>query len=263
MLRKKIDEIYYSLFPTVNLRKQEINVHLIRSLKNKYSRRHVLLSIPTTGCVTGIYWGLNGQNPFVLSLKRKNIKPLKEFYDQFQPKNTAELLQVDIKGDYGTLPPYAYILPWDKREPQKALALRREYALKENAGVGHEGMTLEEGGHTDFGPVKEEKLEVEAQRLKNLSDSIKRMGYIERVKNREGTISGYFLLGKEEKWKVYIDGGKHRAYVLAAMDNQKIPIRLNLKMGVIDVREIEKWPQVKKGNFTVQEALEVFNHFVD
>lgn len=256
------NQFRYLFTKVINLRDQPIEILLINSLR-QYKTEVILLSIPIEKCVLGMFWKLDEKNPFVNSIIHRDYTILASYYQDFQPSNVNELFSMDLQNDYGRMQPYSYVLPWNNFSPDYMLKRREEVAQKENKRQGKEELSLIEGGHTDFGPVSESKLQVEISRIQNLYQSISTHGYIEKAKERDGGIKGYFLLNEGGDWKFYINGGKHRAYVLAALGYKKIPVILNQTIPTIDIRDIDKWEQVVKGYYNRNVAEVIFKRFFD
>ena len=81
------------------------------------------------------------------------------------------------------------------------------------------------------------------------------------LRSEDGIIGGCFLLDKNGDWRFYITSGKHRAYVLAALGYEKIPVRLNTGNELVKQIDSDKWFHVKKGNYSSEQAQKVFERF--
>ncbi len=244
----------------VDLRNEMVDEPLIESL-DQYSKEIVLLKIPIDKCVSGIFWKLDKSNPFVSSLYLEDENILKTFYDEFQPSTINELFSIDLDNEFGVMSPYSFVFPWDEESPTIALKRREIVALRENARYSLKDLTLQEGGHTDFGPVNFDKLEIEKMRIKKLFSSIQTDGFKEDIFKNDGGIKGYFLLNKTSDWRFFITSGKHRAYVLSALGYDEILVILNVNKKTIRLGSLDEWPQVISGNYTERLADIVFNKF--
>ena len=208
-----------------------------------------------------MFWKLDETNPFVQSMIQSDYSILRKYYEEFQPSNVNELFNLDLQNDYGRMDAYSYSLPWNSDSPQFMLRRRKEVAVKENKQRSGENLSLFEGGHTDFGPVSENKLSIEISRLAELYLSIQKHGFKEDLNKNDGGIKGYFLLNSDREWRFYINGGKHRAYVLAALGHKEIPVVLNHSIQTVKVDKIDQWPQVANRNYNHYNAQLIFERF--
>lgn len=263
MVAKKIwRKLLYIISPIYNYRDKNIDVELIKSLSKLNKNRIVKLEIPVDKCVTGVYWSLDENNPFISTLNENNMMVLKQYYENFKPDNINELLNIFIKNDYGMLPPYALIFPWENnKSTQEVIKGRNLQSIKENSKYGYSNLTIFEGGHTDYGPVNNDKLSIELKRIFGLNESINKKGYFEKLRLSPNAITGIFFLNKKREWRFYISGGKHRSYVLAHQGYNKIPVIINTNAPVVNESDINQWPQVANNRYTEEEAAQVFNNF--
>jgi hypothetical protein len=184
------------------------------------------------------------------------------YVEMVQPHNALEVLGLE-KSDAPLLesqPPLASrILPWDfwldgtTTSISHCVSEWESSSSRENLSHGLAQPYLQ-AGLPGFGPVSEEKVHSEAQRLHTLLQSIQKDGYY-RVNGRNGDIEGTILYSNGEfRW--FVHNGQHRASVLAALCKESIPLRVTH----IAVRnEVEFWPNVRSGIYSEQGALRVFD----
>ena len=157
----------------------------------------------------------------------------------------------------------SHILPWDENFYKKTIKeivdevdqqkniLRKckEYNIKFDKNIFY--------GNQNFGPVHKEMGKIEFERYKHVLNSINNLGYKPDYKNNPH-ISGQFLK-KENNWLLFISDGVHRAAVLTALENIKIPIAIKVLPKVINRESVKTWAGVARGYYTVDEALVIFD----
>lgn len=188
----------------------------------------------------GAFSYVGGWHPFVAALQ-SGPDALTEFYRWFRPSDVASMYALDQPCE---LPPWE--IPW----------LRR---LKRTPPPGEAGLGAEHG--VSFcGPVSDEKVRVEYQRLKSLDASIGAKGYAPDLK---GGIAGTFLRIGDE-YRFFVRGGKHRSAVLAFRSFTAVPVvfRKNWPR-VIDVRDSSDWPLVRSGAISRTAAESVFRRYFE
>ena len=231
----------------------------------------ILINIPVSKCRTQLWNTLeNKKNPFVKTIIEYNdcktldynSTDIKVYYENFQPESAAAFLRLERNETLKEVPAYGYLLPWDTQNINDTIKIRKRVALNENKKEGIRiGLS---SGHTDFGPVSNEKGQVEFKRLTNVFEKIKENGYKEKPNLPDGGIKGYFLIGESGDWCFIIKSGKHRAYSLAALGFAHIPVIVETNIGIIKrLSDLPYWPQVKNEIFSEQEANLLFNNILN
>ena len=195
----------------------------------------------------------NGNHPFVKTLKQYDEKHsikyedtyLKKYYDQFQPSTTLEVFGLDntSKKQYSNSKGlYEYTLPWDFNTKKNINNTRLMYS----------------------GPMDIKRGNYELNRLIKVHNSIKKMGYNpQKTSNlyNSNNIQGYFLR-KENEYKFIVLHGKHRVSSLAVQGIKYIPVTFELgKPRVVNISDVDEWPQVKNKMINREEAILIFNKF--
>ena len=207
-------------------------------------------------------------SPFVRTLKLYSQgecpvyegSPLKRFYADFQPQSMAEVLGLDHP-EMHQIPAMATVMPWWPDDP--ATMLRRvahdpEAKILLGIEALHFGVRVEGNyGWQYFGPLSQDVAEMEFTRLINVYESIKKHGY--RLK-RGIPIHGEFLISGDD-WVWVALGGKHRMSALVALGWDCLPVTTKARYGshMVERDQVESWPNVVSGLFTVNEALAVFD----
>jgi hypothetical protein len=178
------------------------------------------------------------------------------FYERYQPKNLLEaffggidhplldgLTTFDLE-PLVTLSSKWYVVPW-VQEPIKM------------GGFG-EAMPEAAGSHY-LGPVSDQHLFSEFERIKAVVHSVQTHGF--DVEKQTDTIRGYFLMHQDRPVMVVV-GGNHRVGALAAMNSPYVPIeRHPERPSVVRLEEIDQWPLVANGTFTIPMAKAIFLRF--
>lgn len=231
----------------------------------------LLMDIPTSRCRTQLWNTLEaGRNPFVKTIieygdnksTRYQTSALKTYYNSYVPRNAAEVIRLNNHQMLKQIPPGGYILPWDNQSVEDTIKIRERVAQNENRKEGNQmGLWA---GHTDFGPVNDQKGEIEFSRLVKISDHIKKQGFIEKPYMPDGGIKGYFLIGENDDWCFIVKSGKHRAYALSALGYTSIPVVLDAGLQILKrTHDLSFWPQVRNGVFSEKEASTVANNILD
>jgi hypothetical protein len=171
-----------------------------------------------------------------------HIDGFSEFYQKHRPRCVSglHLLAAEATADERLKP---WELPW--LSPSQSLP-----GAEQGLDLAH--------GVSFYGPISEEKLEVEVARVRKLAESIAGAGYKPDI---YGDITGYFLFDGEN-YRFMVRGGKHRAAVLGHLEYEKIPV--TLKRGwdpFIDRQAAESWPMVVSGRISAAAARMIFDQY--
>ena len=193
-------------------------------------------------------------NPLVNTAKQlllnSNIKLeetyLFKYFQNFKPKNLAEVFFLDTKDDknkslsrLSNLNQYTLFYPWFHEYPQRFLV---------------PGM---------FGPKDISYPRLRYIRLKNLIFLIKKYDYIPSIDDQ---VCGYKLIDDYD-YRFVITAGSHRSSVLKAL-NKKTHIsvkfdefRINKNFFEVRIQNIKSWPGVASGYISEKEAEKLFLSF--
>ncbi len=190
----------------------------------------------------------NGVEDYLKSIYSK-------YYELVVPKNAAAWLDLGFSEDsiFYSEPPYAAVFPWRARSVESYKNAYVNAAIKENEALG-KNLTIKDGW-LFCGPVSEEKLKIEVERILNVLRSIEKKGY-QRDSSSDGDAKATALVNTNGDWRWLLTAGNHRASAAAALGYDKIPIRVNL---VIIRDQVKYWPHVVNSNFSEEEALTFFD----
>ncbi|MBW3225621.1 hypothetical protein [Marinobacter adhaerens] len=219
--------------------------------------------------VTGLGLSKSDWNPFVETIAQfesdNRLKyyesPLKHFYNKCQPKNAGEAVFGfnQLPREFKALPPYMiFLLPWLSLTEEEVTQDTLWWNQKDNAEHGRPDLSYPKDGWAFFGPVSEAKGELEFQRTISLHQSIKLNGY----DSSKGGI-GVTLLKRGHDFRYLLGGGGyHRAISLKAADYESMIARFH-RLSIVDVEDVELWPNVRNGLWTTSQALAYVDHLFD
>lgn len=181
---------------------------------------------------------------------------LREFYLSFRPASATQWLGL-TKGANALLhssPPWAAVFPWRARSLASYRKAYEDAAYVENCAVGRNiGIS---DGWLFCGPVSEDKIRIEAERLLFVLQRISAQGY-QRSDDGDGDVKATALVNERLEWVWLTTAGNHRAAAAAALGLESIPVRVNL---VISRGDAPLWKHVVEGLYSVDEALTVFDN---
>lgn len=213
-------------------------------------------------------YGNEGGHPFSVAAKMvKNLSPEKQcakilevlsvYYTSVLLKSAGELALASKTSALHDFPVWSIVMPWEN----KNLAEWKEHV--ENSVVSENSVENStagiEKGWAWIGPVHDDKLHIEANRLTRVLQSVQTYGY-KRNDGDDGDIIAHILINEQNEWVWQSIAAQHRASVLSALGWEKIPIRVTK---VIRRQDADFWPNVLNGTFTKSEALAFFDMIFD
>ncbi len=178
---------------------------------------------------------------------------LSAYYQAVRVDNAAQWLDISPASRLAAEPPWAAVLPWRARTVASYRQAHEDAAWAENRSVGR-NLGIADGWLV-CGPVSDEKIRVEAERMLRVVRDIKANGY-RRSDEPDGDVRVTALVDEAHSWRWLITAGNHRAAAAAALGYEAIPIRANL---VISRADAPYWKHVVEGLFSLDEALAVFD----
>lgn len=225
-----------------------------------YQQTNVTFEVPLSKCYYPYYfsYALDGWHPFVLTLLQYKKNPdiqysdtvLHDYYQKFQPKNLLEFyFETDPPTGHVaqtlerlTLPPHEPFMPWDPSIPLLS---------------GEKGLESHHGSQ-GYGPVTDEKGQLEFERLVKTYESIKAHGFIPDY-GHDGDIKGYFLINNDNDYRFIIRAGLHRVAALSVLEFSNIRVKFKPNFPrVIYLANVARWPLVKANEIDVATAERIF-----
>lgn len=171
-----------------------------------------------------------------------NNSVLYQYYNKFIPKSTCDIFKINSEINFNDYLE-EHLLPWDS-EPKKTYNNRSLYC----------------------GPSNDKNGKYEFQRIIDVYNSIKEKSYIVKKSTNlfdSNHIQGYFLQNNDQ-YRFIVLNGKHRIASLINLEYKEIPVTFRLdKPRVINLFDIENWPQVKNNTYTKEDAKKIFFYFFD
>lgn len=177
---------------------------------------------------------------------------LRTYYRMTTGITVAEYLDLPPTSPWSQYPAYASVLPWENKTVSaraKDISIAIQHDAKEH---GH-SLTLDDGWPWT-GPVTDQLLELEIQRLAKLQKSLRFTGY--KTLHLGRNVAGVLLYENPKRWCVVITPGQHRVISAATIGLQSIPIEIK---SIIRRSDVKLWPQVQQGHLTTSQALHVFD----
>jgi hypothetical protein len=151
-----------------------------------------------------------------------------------------------------------YLFPWMSRTPEEADTAVRAWAHGDNIEHGHPEITIDVHGFKDHGPVSPQIGRLEFERLRQTCATLSRVGY-DRAK---GDVSVLVIRRGDDYRFLNFGGGLHRTAAMRALGHEFVPAKPQ-RPWVIDVDEVDRWPQVRAGVWTRDAAIRYIDHLFD
>lgn len=218
--------------------------------------------------MNGFGFGAHRWHPMVSTVKCANLfgyaeadQLLGKYYDSFQPRSAGEAIpsfEHVPRFFEKALPHIYYLSPWSARSPERIDTMARIWTYQENLENGRDDLFLDPHGFAMHGPVHPDKRKLELDRLMHVRDSISRKGFDERF-----SINVRVLKRDDELLFVVNGGGRHRSCVMAALGYEWVPASFFPGPIIIDVADVELWPSVRSGIWTVDQAIAYVDHLFE
>lgn len=215
----------------------------------------------------GLSFNRDKWHPFVAAIEGSRLnynsfyEILNKFYSEHQPINAEDAVIGFNKcpAVFRKLSPHMYyLLPWISSSFEKIDFNVKFWNEKDSLKHGGKSLHLNFHGFKLHGPVSKELLNLESKRLANVTKSIEGKGY----DRSHGDIGVVMLKRNDEYLFSIMGGGHHRTAAMAALGYKWIPARF-FQPFFIDIKDVDYWPQVRRGIWKREEAIAYINHLFD
>jgi hypothetical protein len=215
----------------------------------------------------GFRYGLDRWNPFVATLQEYECEGtdydnalLKQYYQAWTPSSASEAIAgfSNAPPCFENLHPMCFLLlPWRSHTPSEMIADIKKWYKKDHKRVG-QSLSVRRSGLKHFGPTTDVKGRFEFERFTRVYESIREGGYDRGL----GELKVELLRRGSEFLYLLWGGHFHRTAAVAALGYDSIPATF-ASPHCIDVNDVDYWPQVRRGVWPRQAAIDYFNHLFD
>lgn len=182
------------------------------------------------------------RHPFVSALTNGR-QALGDFYVSCRPASICDYYGIEGRGRVGCdLPPWE--LPW--------------YGRSQRSPPPGELDLGPEHGVSFYGPVTENKITLEMQRLERLVEGIRRNGY---DPDAFGDVEGY-ILDDGTSAAFFVRGGKHRVAAMTVLGYSHVPVAFRAAWPrLVHIGDAGRWPLVRSGRMEISLAKEILEAY--
>ncbi|GGI05414.1 hypothetical protein [Egicoccus halophilus] len=187
---------------------------------------------------------------------------LERFHGTFRPPSAlAALAGFSARsGSLERLPAHLFWLtPWFAHDVDALERSVRDWVARGARSAGVVDYDFERDGTPYHGPVSSRHGQAETTRLHEVAEALQRTGGWDRA---HGDSLGYLVRRGSEHVVVKFGGGYHRTAAMAALALGDVPVRLREPVEV-DVRDVDDWPQVRRGTWDRDTARRYVDHLFD
>ncbi|MDX9885100.1 hypothetical protein [Thauera sp.] len=275
VLNRLLRRLGYELVPHAASSKKAIepppmHAHPLTALVRSRSMGPSAFACPLDQIVmlNGFGFGPSGWHPFSAALEQFAADSisvfgdsvLRQFYTLWQPGDAAEAVAgfthppAVLRG----APPHGYhFTPWSTLSLNETIEEIRRYYAADYVEHHCPDLRLEVDGFKFHGPVSTELGRVELDRLIRVHRALGRLGY----DRSHGDINVY-ILRRGSEFRFVCRGGVHRLAAMKALGHTSIPAQLRPPY-LVDIQDLEHWPQVENGHWEAESAKRYFDHLFD
>jgi hypothetical protein len=219
--------------------------------------------------VNGLSFSDHGWHPFSALLEEYRGQAIAEYhgsvlekyYRLWQPQCASEaLIDVHIAPPvFERLPPhFMYLFPWTAGEFCELDRSVKSWYMDDNVEHGNPPGKIETDGFKEHGPVDPQIGLLEFRRLTGILDRLSSEGYRREL----GDVRVAMIKRDDDLRFLNWGGGLHRTAAMKVLGHSTVPATFVVPW-VIDSRDVDYWPQVRKGNWTRETALRYVDHLFD
>lgn len=218
--------------------------------------------------LNGFGFGSNSWHPFSATLadclkhgtREYPGSTLHHFYARWQPRAGSDAIAGfhHAPDCLAAAPGYAYhFAPWSVLSLDQEIRQIETYYAADYREHGAADLHLESDGFKFHGPCSDRLGHVEFDRLRRIMEAITHSQYDRRF----GDVNVY-ALRRDGEIRFVCRGGVHRVAAMAAAGHPGVPAQL-CSPYLVDLCEIDGWPQVVQGMWERDAAERYFHHLFD
>lgn len=183
---------------------------------------------------------------------------LERYYNTWKPDNALDALLFSSTEPRALVnyPPYTIHFPWTTSSPSQREQFTRQSYPEEMTTAGSDGVDITSGFFL-HGPVSKTIGETEHKRCLNAMRSIAKRGYVRSLGDVEVQVP---VRGEERRY--FVCHGHHRIGAMSALGCSHVPAQIR-DGAIVRIDEVDYWPQVRRGVWPKQAAIDYFNHLFD
>jgi hypothetical protein len=182
----------------------------------------------------------------------KNV--LKEFIRE-RDLTAADIVHLSGNSKLNKYPAWAVVMPWEKISIEEKFEIYPEsfYKNRSTKELSFENSSRLSIIETMY---SSKSLESKVNQMQKLYKSIKCHGL-----KKNSNLPKINILIKEKEWRWFMgDAGNHRAYICACFGFKFFESRVS---SIINKEEVNRWPNVINGTYSVEEAESIFDSYFD
>lgn len=186
---------------------------------------------------------------------------LQHYYERWQPKNIREaFLELPRDRELENAPSHLVNLyPWSAKSVAEADETMKAACYRDHVEHGRPDITVAEHGYNGHGPVSEDVMRLEFDRLVRVYESLAAHGY----RREYGDIRVLAVRRGDEYRFILSGGGHHRTAAMKALGYRTVSVTFNNLPTIFDAADIPRWAQVIDGIWSERMARAYVDHMFD
>ena len=183
------------------------------------------------------------------------FKNLLKVFDKEKDLTAADIVHLRNNAKLKKYPAWAVVMPWEKLSIEEKFDSYPDIFYKNRSS---KDLTFEDSSRLSIIETMYSKksLESKVNQMKKLFKSIKCHGL-----KKNTSLPKINILIDANEWRWFMgDAGNHRSYICSCFDFELFESRVS---SIINKREVNSWPNVINGTYSVKEAESIFDSYFD
>jgi len=243
----------------------------IEALRFEQGGKHAAFRCPldSAGDIFGFGFSRSSWHPFVAALREYGAglarsfdgSILETYYETWQPQGPTEFWE-GLSPAPSCLPrfprPDVFVAPWSALTIAEERRRKDRWYRHDFVQYGIADVDPDRDGLTICGPTASRVGRIEYRRLTGIFDSLRANGY----DRSRGDVRVETLKRGGELRFLSSGGGYHRVSAMAALGERTVPARFRRPF-LIDVDDVDDWPNVRSGMWSRHEAVRYVDFLFD